>query len=98
MGGGALASLSVPPAARGGGPGGRPEDFRARCEGLIIRVEDFPDEEIAAEMELESTFELLGLYQGISHVERSVMEAVHMPDMARSEEHTPELQSQFHLV
>ncbi len=31
-----------------------PESFRARCEGLIIRVEDFPDDEIAAEMELES--------------------------------------------
>jgi predicted Zn-dependent protease with MMP-like domain len=58
-----------------------PEGFRARCEGLIIRVEDFPDEDIAAEMELESPFELLGLYQGISHVERSVMEPVHMPDM-----------------
>lgn len=58
-----------------------PEGFRARCEGLIIRVEDFPDEEIVAEMELESPFELLGLYQGISHVERSVMEPVHMPDM-----------------
>ena len=50
-----------------------PESFRARCEGLIIRVEDFPDDEIAAEMELESPFELPVLYQGISHVERSVM-------------------------
>ena len=58
-----------------------PESFRARCEGLVIRIEDFPDEEIAAEMELESPFDLLGLYQGISHVERSVMEPVHMPDM-----------------
>jgi predicted Zn-dependent protease with MMP-like domain len=58
-----------------------PEDFRARCEGLVIRVEDFPDEEIAAEMGLESPFDLLGLYQGISHVERSVLEPVHMPDM-----------------
>jgi predicted Zn-dependent protease with MMP-like domain len=58
-----------------------PESFRARCEGLVIRVEDFPDEEIATEMGLESPFDLLGLYQGISHVERSVMEPVHMPDM-----------------
>ena len=47
----------------------------------MIRVEDFPDEEIAAEMGLESPFDLLGLYQGISHVERSVLEPVHMPDM-----------------
>ncbi|MBA4211114.1 MAG: Zn-dependent protease, partial [Parvibaculum sp.] len=27
-----------------------PDAFRARCEGLIIRVEDFPDDEVAAEM------------------------------------------------
>jgi len=58
-----------------------PESFRARCEGLVIRVEAFPDEEIATEMGLESPFDLLGLYKGISHVERSVMEPVHMPDM-----------------
>lgn len=58
-----------------------PEGFRARCEGLVIRVEDFPDEEVAAEMELESPFDLLGLYQGISHVDRSVMEPAHLPDM-----------------
>ena len=32
-------------------------------------------------MALESPFDLLGLYQGISHVDRSVMEPAHMPDM-----------------
>ncbi|MFA7639906.1 MAG: metallopeptidase family protein [Parvibaculum sp.] len=58
-----------------------PESFRSRCEGLLIRVEDFPDDEIAAEMELESPFDLLGLYQGISHIDRSVSEPFHMPDM-----------------
>lgn len=58
-----------------------PEGFRARCAGLVIRVEDFPDDEVAAEMALESPFDLLGLYQGISHVDRSVMEPAHMPDM-----------------
>ncbi|MDO8837695.1 MAG: metallopeptidase family protein [Parvibaculum sp.] len=58
-----------------------PEGFRARCEGVIIRVEDFPDEEVMAEMALESPFDLLGLYQGISHIDRSVMEPAHLPDM-----------------
>ncbi|HZW48219.1 MAG TPA: Zn-dependent protease, partial [Microvirga sp.] len=26
-----------------------PEEFRALCEGVVIRVEDFPDEETMAE-------------------------------------------------
>ncbi|MDP2124022.1 MAG: metallopeptidase family protein [Parvibaculum sp.] len=58
-----------------------PEGFRARCEGVIIRIEDFPDEEVMVEMALESPFDLLGLYQGISHIDRSVMEPAHLPDM-----------------
>tara|TARA_R110002110_G_scaffold56762_5_gene161026 strand:- start:1267 stop:1674 length:408 start_codon:yes stop_codon:yes gene_type:complete len=58
-----------------------PDAFRARCEGLIIRVEDFPDNDVVSEMDLESPFELLGLYHGVAHVDRSVLEPVHMPDM-----------------
>jgi predicted Zn-dependent protease with MMP-like domain len=37
-----------------------PERFRALCEGLIIRVEDFPTEEVLDTMRLESEFDLLG--------------------------------------
>lgn len=43
-----------------------PETFRRKAEGLVIRVEDFPDEETIDEMELESDFDLLGLYRGVS--------------------------------
>lgn len=43
-----------------------PEEFRARCAGLIIRVEEFPDEEVTREMELETPFDILGLYHGVS--------------------------------
>jgi predicted Zn-dependent protease with MMP-like domain len=42
-----------------------PEHFQALCEGLIIRVEDFPTEEVVASMQLESEFDLLGLFQGV---------------------------------
>ena len=42
-----------------------PAVLAERCQGLVIRVEDFPDEEIVAEMELESPFDLAGLYQGV---------------------------------
>ena len=41
---------------------------------VVIRVEDFPDEEICRDMNLESPFDLLGLYQGVAINERSVMD------------------------
>ena len=41
-----------------------PGHFRDLCEGLIIRVDDFPTEEVLDEMDAESEFDLLGLFQG----------------------------------
>ncbi|WP_428031037.1 metallopeptidase family protein [Ancylobacter sp.] len=42
-----------------------PDEFRALCGNLVIRVEDFPTDEVQKEMEAESPFDLLGLFQGI---------------------------------
>lgn len=42
-----------------------PDTFRKLCEGLIVRVEDFPTEEVLKEMRAESEFDLLGLFQGV---------------------------------
>ncbi len=42
-----------------------PKAFRDLCEGVIIRVDDFPTEEVLDEMERESEFDLLGLFQGV---------------------------------
>ena len=47
-----------------------PEEFRRHVGNVRIHVVDFPDEEIEKEMELESPFDLLGLYQGVSMKER----------------------------
>ena len=41
-----------------------PQHFRRMCEGLIIRVEDFPTDEVLDEMKADSEFDLLGLFQG----------------------------------
>jgi predicted Zn-dependent protease with MMP-like domain len=41
-----------------------PEAFRALCDGLVIHVIDFPDEETLDEMNAESEFDLLGLFRG----------------------------------
>jgi predicted Zn-dependent protease with MMP-like domain len=41
-----------------------PELFRDHLGNVLLRIEDFPDAEVMAEMELESEWEILGLYQG----------------------------------
>lgn len=42
-----------------------PDNFRGLCEDLVIRVEDFPTEDVLETMGLESEFDLLGLFQGV---------------------------------
>jgi predicted Zn-dependent protease with MMP-like domain len=42
-----------------------PADFRALCEDLVIRVDDFPSTEVLMHMGLASPYDLLGLFQGI---------------------------------
>jgi predicted Zn-dependent protease with MMP-like domain len=43
-----------------------PEPLRRHAEGVVIRIEEFPDEDVQADMDLESPFDLLGLYSGVS--------------------------------
>ncbi|MEJ2623119.1 MAG: metallopeptidase family protein [Pseudolabrys sp.] len=42
-----------------------PATFRALCEDLVIRVDEFPSPEVLAHMALSSPYDLLGLFQGI---------------------------------
>lgn len=59
-----------------------PEPFRARCEGLVIRVEDFPDDDTLDDFNLESEFDLLGLFQGRGLAHRGASAASgEMPNM-----------------
>ena len=41
-----------------------PERFRRFCDGLVICVEDFPDDETLDAMNCASEFDLLGLFRG----------------------------------
>ena len=43
-----------------------PGALRRHVSNVVFCVEDFPDAEVEQEMELESPFDLLGLYRGIS--------------------------------
>ncbi len=44
---------------------GLPAEFRALTGDIVIRMADFPDDEALDALEIESPFDLLGLFQGI---------------------------------
>ena len=58
-----------------------PKKFRALCDGLVIRVEDFPAEDVLTELEAQSEFDLLGLFQGVGLPFRSESVSGQMPNM-----------------
>ena len=58
-----------------------PRTFRDLCGNVVVRVEDFPTEEVLAELKLESSFDLMGLYHGVSFDKKSVMDLPRGPDM-----------------
>ncbi len=58
-----------------------PQTLRRHVSNLVIRVEDFPDEAVERDMELETPFDLLGLYQGVAMTERGVNDSGEQPDM-----------------
>jgi len=41
-----------------------PAEFRRLCEGLVVQVVDFADDETLDEMGAETEFDLLGLFRG----------------------------------
>lgn len=58
-----------------------PAELRKFADALIIKVEDFPSDEIIEEMELETPFDILGLYQGVDLPRRSIFDIGRLPDM-----------------
>jgi predicted Zn-dependent protease with MMP-like domain len=60
---------------------GIPAELRSHVRNVLIRVEDFPDDETVQEMELESPFDLLGLYRGVGMPWQSVTQPRLEPDM-----------------
>src|SRR5262249_5466273 len=58
-----------------------PEKFRAPCEGVVIRVEDFPTDEVLDELGAQTEFDLLGLFQGVGLPFRAESAPVQMPNM-----------------
>ncbi|KAF0229484.1 MAG: hypothetical protein FD175_1822 [Beijerinckiaceae bacterium] len=56
-----------------------PASFLKMCGDVIIRIEDFPDEEVIETMELETPFDILGLFHG-----QGLTEAGAVPDTGQA--------------
>ncbi len=58
-----------------------PERLRQFTTGIVIQVVELPDDDVCAEMELESPFDILGLYQGVSIPEQTIEASGGLPNM-----------------
>ena len=59
-----------------------PEEFRALTGHVILKIEDFPTDEVLEELEAETPFDLLGLFHGVGLAQdMAVAETGRMPNM-----------------
>ena len=58
-----------------------PQELKGQLGPIVIRVEEFPDEETEAAMGLESPFDILGLYRGVALPHKSVSDPLPHLDM-----------------
>ena len=58
-----------------------PQGFLENISEIIIQVVDFPDEETCRDLDVESPYEILGLYAGVDLASKSVMDQPSGPDV-----------------
>jgi predicted Zn-dependent protease with MMP-like domain len=58
-----------------------PEHFRRHLEGVVLRIDDFADEDVLAELGIDDPFELTGLYTGRPIGEQSSLLSGELPAM-----------------
>ncbi len=58
-----------------------PQKFRTMCDGLVIQVDDFPTDQVLDELNAQTEFDLLGLFQGVGLPFRSESAPAQMPNM-----------------
>ncbi|MDA0238631.1 MAG: metallopeptidase family protein [Proteobacteria bacterium] len=49
-----------------------PAELRQHVENIVFQIQDFPDRQMCIDLGLESPFDLLGLYSGVSIDQESV--------------------------
>ena len=58
-----------------------PDALKSFTTDVVILTQEFPDDDVCREMELESPFDILGLYQGTSLADKRSDTSGAMPDM-----------------
>src|SRR5437588_10486226 len=58
-----------------------PENFRALCADLVIKIDDFATDEVLDHLGARSEFDVLGLFQGVGLPFRSESAPVPTPNM-----------------
>jgi predicted Zn-dependent protease with MMP-like domain len=56
-------------------------ELKRHLRNVVLRVDEFPDEEVEEEMGLESPFDILGLYRGVALPHKSVADVRPDADM-----------------
>lgn len=57
-----------------------PLQWREHAVQVVLRVEDFPSEDMLQELDIDDPFDLTGLYDGVPLTEKSVMDQPTRPD------------------
>ncbi|MDQ7000361.1 MAG: metallopeptidase family protein [Mariprofundus sp.] len=58
-----------------------PDRFRLAMENVVVVTEEFADDDVLRKMHVDSPYDLLGLYEGVSLIERSTSDSGALPDM-----------------
>ena len=58
-----------------------PKKFRDLCDGLVIHVEEFATDEVLDDMNIDSAYDLMGLFQGTGLPFQQDSAPVQMPNM-----------------
>lgn len=60
-----------------------PEQFRTHLGDILLQVEDFADDEVLDDLEIEDPFGLTGVYEGVTVAQRGWEPSGTMPDRVR---------------
>lgn len=53
-----------------------PDEISSRCEELVLYIEEFPDDAIAQDLEIDSPYELLALYHSGKEISPGVQKKI----------------------
>jgi predicted Zn-dependent protease with MMP-like domain len=58
-----------------------PAELRDHVKDVVIRIEEYPDEQTLADLGIENPYDLLGLYHGVDLTQKSIADPQPQTDM-----------------